>query len=212
MWLRDCLRLSSLRLARSLSGSKEAAETNIYSHAKGFKSFCKWSVVGSLLSSRERQKARGWTLRHIKQKRRCGAMGIDASSSTYREVSLVRGGRSTHNCASKAEVQQTPNWGTQPSAGVGRAEVTPQTRKAYARRGRRALVGEEMRLQHRDLTGCPAREGCVQWLPGRPSKQRQGAVRSSQVHLNCHSVPQPQSLSCVQRAFPFFKKSQKQHL
>lgn len=39
MWLRDWLRLSSLSLTRSLSGSKEAAESNTCWYTKGFRSF-----------------------------------------------------------------------------------------------------------------------------------------------------------------------------
>lgn len=52
-------------------------------------------------------------------------------------------------------------------------------------------------------------KGCVQSLPVPPSEQRPGTVRSSQVHLNGHSISQPWRLSCVQYAFPFFKNNQR---
>ena len=47
--------------------------------------------------------------------------------------------------------------------------------------------------------------GCL----AHPLQQRQGTVRRSQVHLNCHSTSQPWSLSCVQYAFPLKKKNQR---
>lgn len=71
----ETFKLSRLSLTRLLSGSYKAAVMNIYSCTKGFTTSCKWSTVGPVLSSSEGSKDRGWTLRHVKQRRRCRAVG-----------------------------------------------------------------------------------------------------------------------------------------
>lgn len=112
--------------------------------------------------------------------------------------------KSAHNCTLKVEVQeghQVQSWGD-----TGDQESLSLERKKsfwYRRRqGSRAVTW---------LASLHQPAVCNGHLP-HPSEQRQGAVRSSQVHLNCHLLSQPWSLSCVQYAFPFLKKSEKQHL
>ena len=93
---------------------------------------------------------------------------------------------------------------------VGTTEETPETRTPSPGEKEESLAGEE--TGSCDLlggSGPSAEEGCGQGLPGPPAAAEAGAVRRSQVRLNCHGISQPWSLSCVQYAFPLKKKNQR---